>query len=147
MNDPLDLHGKPHSNLYYLTCPWLKRKLSRLEDSGYISRLQQQVASDENLLENQRQCQLRHAAEYQSSLNKSGSDLPKRQMLIAGASDPVLIKCLHSHVAFFLVHPEYLAGQEIATAVGDLWCPDDRCSAWMNEIDGYERDSVRQETK
>jgi hypothetical protein len=135
-NEPLDLRGEPHPNLYYLTCPWLVRKLARLEDSGLISKLQLIILENEELREDLRRIQSSHASEYRSALEQAGHDPMPRDMYIAGASDPGLLKCLHSHAAYYLTHPEYLAGREIAAAAGELWCPDDkdRCAAWMNEI-------------
>lgn len=144
-NDPLDLHGEPHPNLYYLTCPWLRRKLARLEDSGFIGKLQLRIAASGELLEDLRRCQARHAADYRSAMEEGRLGAPPREMLIAGASDPELIKCLHSHMAWVLVNPEYLAGQEVAAAAGELWCPDDRCATWINELNGSESDSQRQD--
>lgn len=135
-NQPLDLRGEPHPNLYYLTCPWLRKELARLEDSGFISKLQMQVAADAQLLNNLRRCQAEHAAEYLSAMKTGGHGLPYREMLIAGASDRQMIKCLHSHMAWYLIHPDYLAGLMLAEAVGELWCPDERCAAWMDEISG-----------
>ncbi|MHB8792336.1 MAG: DUF501 domain-containing protein [Thermoleophilia bacterium] len=135
-NQPLDLRGEPHPNLYYLTCPWLRKELARLEDSGFISKLQMQVAADAELLNNLRRCQDEHAAEYFTAMQAGGHGPPYREMLIAGASDPQMIKCLHSHMAWYLTHPDYLAGLMVAEAVGELWCPDERCAAWMDEISG-----------
>lgn len=60
---------------------------------------------------------------------------------MAGAGDTGLVKCLHSHMAWFLVHPDYLAGKAIADKVGELWCPDERCASWMAEIHGNQSES------
>ncbi|MHB9111398.1 MAG: DUF501 domain-containing protein [Thermoleophilia bacterium] len=140
-NQPLDLGGEPHPNLYYLTCPWLRRELARLEDCGFIGRLQLRIAADAELMSDLRRCQAEHSADYRSAMEAGDHGLPRRDMLIAGASDPGMVKCLHSHMAWFLVHPDYLAGQVIADAVGELWCPDARCAAWMDEINGCQTDS------
>lgn len=142
-NEPLDLRGEPHPNLFYLTCPWLRRKLARLEDSGFIATLQQRISESPVLLDDLRRSQSRHAAEYQSAAENAGSGSRTREMFIAGASDPELLKCLHSHMAYFLVYHDYLVGQEVALAAGDPWCPDDdeRCASWMNDINAHVTDS------
>jgi len=57
-------------------------------------------------------------------------------MYIAGAGDPRMIKCLHAHMAYFLVNDDYLVGREIEAAIVDIWCPDEteRCAGWMKRI-------------
>lgn len=139
-NDPLDIHGKPHPNLYYLTCPWLRRKLARLEDSGFIDELQQKIAASTVLYEDLRLRQAEHSEEYRLAMKSGGFGAPQRVMLIAGARDPGLIKCLHSHLAYFLVNQEYLAGREISAAVSEIWCPDERCVAWVHELDDRDKE-------
>lgn len=134
-NQPVDLRGEPHPNLFYLTCPWLRRELARLEDGGFISRLQLRIGAEAGLRRDLERCQAGHAAEYRSAMEAGGHGLPRRDMFIAGAGDPAMVKCLHSHIAWFLVNPDYLAGKVIADEVGELWCPDDRCAAWMAEIE------------
>lgn len=134
-NEPLDHHGKPHPNLYYLTCPWLRRRIARLEDRSFIDELQKKIAVSTALYDDLRQWQARHAEEYVWAMQNGGYGVPQREMLIAGARDPGLIKCLHSHMAYFLVNPEYHVGREISLAVGEPWCPDDRCAKWMDELE------------
>ncbi|MBI5870588.1 MAG: DUF501 domain-containing protein [Actinobacteria bacterium] len=134
LNQPLDLSGEPHPNLYYLTCPWLRRELARLEDGGFIGRLQQSIAADAELRNDLKRCQADHAAEYRSAMEAGDHGLPQRDMFIAGVSDKEMLKCLHSQMAWFLVHPDYLAGQVLVDAVGELWCPDERCAGWMDEL-------------
>lgn len=145
-NAPVDLHGEPHPNLYYLTCPWLRRNLARLEDSGFIAGLQQQIAADAGLLDDLAKNHADHASEYRVAMKEGGFGDAPREMLIAGASDPKMIKCLHAHMAWYLVHPDYLAGRLIAGAVSDLWCPDERCAEWIEEINSVQSDPVEGET-
>lgn len=140
-NQPLDISGEPHPNLYYLTCPWLRRELARLEDGGFIGRLQLRISADAVLMSDLQRCQADHAADYRSTMEAGDHGPPGRDMLIAGVSDPAMLKCLHSHMAWFLVHPDYLAGRVLANAVDELWCPDDRCAAWMDELMGHRTES------
>lgn len=133
-NLPVTSSGEPNPNLYYLTCPWLRRELARLEDSGYIDKLQRLLISDHQLDYDTKRAQKQHVEEYRAAVRSCGAGDDKVQNYIAGSGQPRLLKCLHAQMAFYLVHQDYLLGRAIAEKIGELWCPDQRCSSWMAEI-------------
>lgn len=133
-NLPVGTSGEPNPNLYYLCCPWLRRELARLEDAGFIGELQRMIAADSELSSDLRQAQSQHAQEYRTEVMACGLAEADGEFLIAGAREPLLLKCLHAHMAFYLVHPDYRLGMKIAGAIGTLSCADERCAAWMDEI-------------
>lgn len=114
--------GKPNPNLFYLTCPYLRRELSRLEGGGMIARLEERIAGDKRLAQAVLAAQRRHQAEWQAA----AAQVTAGPRLAAAAGD-LRLKCLHAHFSFYLAHRDYPLGELIATAISHIWCGDERC--------------------
>jgi hypothetical protein len=113
---PRDADGAPFPTTYYLTCPYLVAKVSRLEASGGVERWTQAVREDSELGES-----LGRANEEQQSLR------PEVPGGIGGSRDPHRsLKCLHAHAAFALARPGYVLGERILAELDGLW-PDSAC--------------------
>lgn len=126
MNEPYTLSGKPNPNIYYLSCPYLRRELARLEDAGFIGRLENKISRDSRLAEDLHKAQEAHREEWLSLAGRTKSIRggPPR---IAAAKDDLRLKCLHAHFAWHLVHGDYLAGKLIVEELEQMWCSDDMC--------------------
>jgi hypothetical protein len=96
---PRDSGGAPFPTTYYLTCPQLVAKISRLEAEGGVERWTQAV---------------------RESLE------PEIPGGIGGSTRSGSLKCLHAHAAFALARPGYEVGEGILDELGDLW-PDSGC--------------------
>ncbi len=131
-NSPVDARGNPNPNLYYLSCPYLRREISRLEDRGEIARLQQRLADDAALAEAVRAAQRRHEAEWEADAGSPVKPVPPGPR-IAAASGDLLLKCLHAQFACYLVHRDYAIGELIAGELADIWCGDERCRRYLHE--------------
>jgi hypothetical protein len=108
---PFDDTGAPFPTTFWLTCPQLVAKVSRLEASGGVERWTRAAQEDARLAES-----LAQAHEEQRSLR------PALTGGIAGAApDARSLKCLHAHVAFALARPGYALGDEIVAELGALW--------------------------
>ncbi len=101
----------PFPTLYWLTCPFLTRRIDRLEAGGWIGRLEQRLGSDPGL-----QARLRVAREaYIRERYALLSEAERREVDARGWEENLLgrgiggiaeanrIKCLHLHVAHALV--------------------------------------------
>ncbi len=142
-NLPKTSSGYPHPNLYYLSCPWLRRELARLEDAGVIGKLQEQLSSDKELFSDLMRAQQKYSDECRRSRRDSATvrniagekAVPEdADVFIAGARKPALLKCLHAHMAYYLVHDGYLLGLRIVSVLTAMECSDNRCSTWAAEI-------------
>ena len=125
-NEPFTDKGNPNPNLYYLCCPYLRRELARLEDSGAIARLEERIASDREAARALAEAQSGHRAEWRQAAAAAGRPAANGPRIAAAAGDQAL-KCLHAHFAFYLVHRDHAAGAMIAAEIGNIWCDDDRC--------------------
>jgi uncharacterized protein len=112
---PRDADGAPFPTTYYLTCPQLVAKISRLEADGGVERWTQAV---------------RESPELRGSLDLANSEQqalrPDIPGGIGGSTRGGSLKCLHAHAAFALARPGYEVGERILDEVGELW-PDSGC--------------------
>ncbi|MCL4309853.1 MAG: DUF501 domain-containing protein [Actinomycetota bacterium] len=131
-NSSVDAGGNPNPNLYYLSCPYLRREISRLEDRGEITRLQERLTADAALAESVRAAQRRHEAEWEAEAGGPIKPAPPGPR-IAAASGDLLLKCLHAQFAYYLVHRDYAIGGLIAGELADIWCGDERCRHYLRE--------------
>jgi hypothetical protein len=108
---PFDDQGAPFPTTFWLTCPQLVTKVSRLEAAGGVDRWTRAAHENSRLAES-----LERAHEEQRSLRPA---LPGG---IAGAPpDARSLKCLHAHVAFALARPGYELGEAILAELEPLW--------------------------
>jgi hypothetical protein len=132
------VEGKPFPTLFWLTCPYLAKRVDRLEADGWIGRLERRMAEDEGLRArmgraHERYIELRTAllTATDRRLIESGgleSDLLGRG--IGGIADRRRLKCLHLHVAHGLAD-ENPIGRIVCEMLPATECPPEQviCSA------------------
>lgn len=116
--------GTPFPTLAWLTCPWLAEEVSALESAGGVSRWRSCVAADQAITDEllEADAALREARARESSGRDECAGVG-----IAGQSDPLQVKCLHTHVALALMDIADPVGRGVLAEVGDA-CPDERCA-------------------
>ncbi len=115
--------GTPFPTWAWLTCPFLSEQVATLESGGAVARWATRVASEPELAVALR------AADAQMRLLRSaesGGDDACASVGLAGQRDPLLVKCLHAHVALALAGVDDPVGAEVLALTGDS-CPDARC--------------------
>lgn len=143
-NEAITPAGKPNPNLFYLSCPFLRRELARLEDCGYMRTLEETLKLDDDLASDLKESQSRHRQEWIRSaravapgqLAGQGAAPGRHEIQapnIAATRNDLLLKCLHAHLAWFLVHPDYRLGKIIAEQLGGLWCRDETCRRYLQK--------------
>jgi uncharacterized protein len=128
---PYDTEGQPFPTTYWLTCPHLVAAVSRLESAGGVERWTERVEAEPELRASldeatQRQRVLRERLAEGDLGSDEGASL---QTGIAGSARPERLKCLHAHVAWALVDPEYALGRAILDEVLDPWPQGECCTA------------------
>jgi hypothetical protein len=128
---PYDAAGRPFPTTYWLTCPHLVAAVSRLESAGGVERWSARAAAEpalraslEEVTERQRALRERLAAGDGGS--DDGASLGTG---VGGAARPERLKCLHAHVAWALVDPEYGLGRAILDEIPDRWPEHECCTA------------------
>jgi hypothetical protein len=112
---PRNVDGAPFPTTYYLTCPQLVARVSRLEAEGGVERWTQAVRESPTL-----RASLDLANAEQQALR------PEIPGGIGGSRRGGSLKCLHAHAAFALARPGYELGERILDELGDPW-PDSGC--------------------
>jgi len=125
--------GDPNPNLYYLTCPYLLKRLSQLEDQGAIDEIQSMLDEDDDLATGLAEAQEAHRLEWLEADRSSGADSRIDTPNIAGTGGDRLLKCLHAHYAFHILHQGYRLGEIIEVMVGEPWCEDQHCGHLMDQ--------------
>ena len=105
---------KPFPTVIWMTCPELHKRISKLEDAGWISKLQtklqdsneykDKMISAHNLYKQFRWSLL--SKDDQEYLNNSGWRPSLNEVGIAGMKNFDSVKCLHTHYAHFLCRPQ-----------------------------------------
>ena len=122
--------GKPFPTMFWLTCPYLVKKVSRLEEAGMITYF-------ENKLKYNHRFRNRYlkAHQFERMLRKVeiSPNLPvpiKKKLLsagIGGIENPLGVKCLHLHLADFLGGVPNPIGGEVFKKVLPLECKNNYC--------------------
>lgn len=128
--------GAPNPNILYLTCPYLRHEISVLEDRGAIRELEAVVAGDGRLTENLVAAQRRHAGSWREAAGVEWPGGPPEAPRIAAAAGDTALKCLHAHMAWYLIHPEHMLGRIIEDRIGARWCSEDRCAGFQQAEEG-----------
>jgi hypothetical protein len=98
--------------VFWLTCPAVVRRISRIEDHGYIRRIQEDVQASRDFTHDLRDAQLEYIYLRNSLLEPEDRILLRSQRKplarslersgIGGVADLGTIKCLHMHYAHYL---------------------------------------------
>jgi uncharacterized protein len=116
--DPVTSDGRPFPTLYWLTCPLLRRRVARIEERGEIKALDQRLRED---VEFERAIERAHEAYAQARAEKVSADVSRPPTGgIGGTSGGV--KCLHAHLAEYLVLGGSPAGEAVSREVLPLDC-------------------------
>ncbi|MDK2885486.1 MAG: uncharacterized protein PWP54_44 [Thermosipho sp. (in: thermotogales)] len=135
-------NGKPFPTIHYLTCPFLIKEISRLEEKGYIKYFEEKIQKDENFRKKvfkaheevikKRNKMFNEISEiknfqiWKEQLNKVGT---------GGIRDWTKVKCLHLHFADYLAGIDNPIGREIFNMIKNLNCDDEYCSRFKKEIE------------
>jgi hypothetical protein len=115
---PFDLDGTPFPTQFWLTCPQLVVRISRLEAAGGVERWTRAATETP---------ELKHSLEQgHAEQRRLRPELP---VGIGGASRTGSLKCLHAHAAFALARPGYELGDRILAEAAPLWPGDACCTA------------------
>lgn len=92
--------------LYWLSCPWRKERIAKIESRGYVKRLESELKSDRELRIRYREAEERYIAAQRGLLSDREEKFIQEHDLegaisrgIGGIESDENLKCLHLHVA------------------------------------------------
>ncbi|WP_448375124.1 DUF501 domain-containing protein [Fervidobacterium sp.] len=127
--------GKPFPTIHYLTCPYLRKEVSKLEERGFIRKY-------EEIIENSPELKARLVSAHDDVVQKRISllkpaDIVWKDMLLSvgsgGIRDRSTIKCLHLHLADFLAGIDNPAGEMVYNQIEKKECIDGICAGFKKE--------------
>jgi hypothetical protein len=122
----------------WLTCPYLRKMISKIESTGLIGTLQERIAADEEFAEAVKKDHEAHA-EFRRSLipeevlGALAKNYPNEYQVIAetgvgGTRSYDGVKCLHAHFGDYLVLGNNTIGKMVYEALdGELNCSSGEC--------------------
>ena len=127
-----DKHGVllPMPTLYWLTCPALRRAVSRIEERGAVSEFEARIASDPEFRSQYLEAHERYRATRSRTMTEADRALIEAQGFaeafasrgIGGLGNPLAVKCLHLHLAHHLAE-ENPIGRVLIQEMGVQLCP------------------------
>lgn len=125
------LEGKPFPTAYWLTCPFLRYAISKIESFGGILKFENILSTYPELYAKHVKAHLKAKAKAIELADKNVrviESLKKRGM--GGLSDFKHVKCLHMHVAYHLGGIENPVGKMVLSELGDLECESGLCKKY-----------------
>ncbi len=130
--------------LYWLTCPYLCKEVAVLETDGLIAEFEKRIETDPDFAA---AVEKNHGdyAKRRLDLIPEGvqerikTDYPKRYKVLAetgvgGTRNPTGVKCLHTHLADYLVHGENIIGRVTAELINKpLHCAEILCESYRQK--------------
>ncbi len=130
--------------LFWLTCPYLREEVARLESAGWVKRFEEELAGDRGLEAAYRRAHELYRDERLSLLSSEEREFIRARGAwdvmetgIAGLRNPRRVKCLHAQLAHFLARGVNPIGERVAAMLPALVCPPDdvRCLGALGSED------------
>ncbi|NLE48738.1 MAG: DUF501 domain-containing protein [Sandaracinaceae bacterium] len=116
--EPLTSDERPFPTLYWLSCPVLRRRVSRVEERGAVRELDERVASDPDFRARFEDAASAYAKRRDAKLPEGAALTPRGG--IGGSMGGV--KCLHAHLAEYLISGLSPAGEWVSREVLPVSC-------------------------
>lgn len=134
---PLSFDGRPFPTLFWLTCPFLKRRCGELESAQKIAELEAlfAVKGEETAAWHERYAALRLSLVDAGDVERLKSARPTMYAVLAESgvggicwrTNPFAAKCLHLQTAAWFGLGYHPAEQWLVSELGELECQDARC--------------------
>lgn len=122
--------GSPFPTIHYLTCPYLTKEISRLEEKGLIEKFEERIRSDEELRKSYENAHNEVISKRVSLLSKDDEKWLNVLSTVGtgGIRDFSTVKCLHLHVADYLAGINNPVGKFVYENLDQKECSDCFCS-------------------
>jgi len=114
--------GKPFPTLHWLTCPYLRKGVSKLESNGWIKKFEEMVQKDKDF----RKSLIKAHLQVKEKREKLTKDEAIRALLknvgSGGIRDLTKVKCLHLHLADFLAGVDNPIGRVVWEMIEEKEC-------------------------
>ncbi len=124
------LDGKPFPTLYWLTCPFLRYKLSQLEADGYIPKYEKILSNSSEMRVEEIAAHFKAREEALKLVEEEWIKESLKRRGMGGISNFSHIKCLHLHVAYHLGGIRNPVARMALDEIGSAECLDKWCEKY-----------------
>lgn len=118
--EPFLEDATPFPTLFWLTCPYLKEEISRIESGPVKTNIIKEVRQDRVASAEE----LESESLYSEYLKRQGLN---RELYIGGSRSPLTFKCIHALIAWYLVSHRGFAARLVLAGLESTYCEDKRC--------------------
>ncbi len=130
------LNGEPFPTLYWLTCPFLRDKISRMESEGWIKKYEDFMTKSPAFFDlNMKAHEL--ARENLTTLLQNDDLKSKFTGGMGGIKNFNHVKCIHMHVAYHLGGIENPIGRSALSMIDLSECKNNFCHEWRVQDGTY----------
>ncbi len=123
----------PFPTTFWLTCPYLRKRIGSLESNGYIKQ-SRELLKDKEVLQNFINARKKTVEIRLSMIEKNFKYYEHLRTLgIGGSKDDLKIKCLHLHVANYYGTKINPIGKWVLEQLGSEECSDCECCKFLNQ--------------
>ncbi|RKX55163.1 MAG: DUF501 domain-containing protein [Thermotoga sp.] len=140
ISDPI-LDGKPFPTIFWLTCPYLRKRIGNLESLGYVDKLEELIQRDEKFRnrlmkahEKIVELRLKLLKKKYPEYLENDEFLRALKKGIGGVGNLETVKCLHLHVAIHLAGMDDPIGEYVLRMIDEMECDDAMCRRCKYEI-------------
>ncbi len=129
------LEGKPFPTIYWLTCPYLRYQVSRLESNGGVARFEGLLSKSPKLYAEYVEAHLKSKEKAVELAQNAPNSVLKRlsKCGMGGIEDFEHIKCLHMHVAYHIGGIKNPVGRMILCELKNVECNNGICEKYTRE--------------
>lgn len=129
------LEGKPFPTIYWLTCPYLRYQISKLESNGGVTKFENLLSKSSKLYAEHVSAHLKSKKRAIELAQNAPSSVIERlsNCGMGGITDFEHIKCLHMHVAYHIGGIKNPVGRMILFKLKSVECNSNICKKYTKE--------------
>ncbi len=120
------IDGKPFPTLYWLTCPYLVKSVSRLEAAGWISKFEELISQDPVFEDRYLRAHKKIQQIRAELINDENIKEKLSEVGSGGIRDLRRVKCLHLHLSDYLAGIDNPVGEIVFKEIGTIECEANR---------------------
>ncbi len=127
LNSPFRADGRPFPDLFWLTCPTLVKNIARIEERGWVKKLEELLQQDKELSRRFFAAQVAFQI-FKLFLLQNELELPSSVQQVffkkwmAGTSQVLQLKCLHAHFAIYRALSVNPIGERVSALLTNSSC-------------------------
>ncbi|MGB9615623.1 MAG: DUF501 domain-containing protein [Fervidobacterium sp.] len=127
--------NQPFPTIHYLTCPYLVKEVSRLEEKRFISKFEEKILNDKDFANKYVNANFQVSHKRRKLLKNGDKKWNKyfENLGTGGIRNLTSVKCLHLHLADYLAGIDNPVGKEVYELIDNKECKTEICKVFKDE--------------